>query len=50
MPNKMLNIVPVNDLQVHREDEHCSCNPRVEYENGIKLVIHNSFDGREYNE
>lgn len=25
----------------------CKCNPTLKYENGILLVIHNGFDGRE---
>lgn len=25
----------------------CECEPRVEYENGAVLIIHNSYDGRE---
>lgn len=44
---KMINILPINDLQEHVEDTTCSCNPSIIEESGELTVIHNSFDGRE---
>ena len=43
----MINILPINDLEEHIEDTTCECCPKVEFENGEMIVIHNSFDGRE---
>ena len=41
------HITPVNDLESHEESTTCKCDPRVIYENGDMIVVHNSFDGRE---
>ncbi len=46
----MYNILPVNDIGSHTEDSTCKCNPKVIFENGEMIVVHNSFDGREYRE
>lgn len=45
-----INVLPVNDKHVHKEDEFCMCNPQIEKHDGNKIVIHNAFDGREFNE
>lgn len=42
-----IHIVPINDLKEHEETSTCECCPRVEFENGEMIIIHNSFDGRE---
>ncbi len=44
----MINIVPVNDLKEHIKNSTCHCNPSIEFENGEMIVIHNSYDGREF--
>lgn len=42
------HVEPVNDLKPH-SGEFCKCGPRVEVQsNGSKLVVHNSWDGREF--
>src|SRR5690606_23600417 len=46
----MINIIPENDLKEHIESSTCECNPRVEFENGEMIIIHNSYDGREWME
>ena len=46
----MINILPNNDLKEHTEDSLCECNPNVIFENGEMMVIHNSYDGREWTE
>jgi len=50
----MYNILPTNDLKPHTEKSTCECKPRVIFENGEIIIIHNSYDGREglelYNE
>ena len=44
-----IHILPINDLKEHRETDDCECAPRVEYVgNGGKVVVHNSYDGREF--
>ena len=42
----MYHIIPIDDLRPHIENKECLCNPEIR-EN---LLIHNSFDGREYDE
>lgn len=44
----MFNILPMNDIGEHVENSTCKCHPRVIFENGEIIIIHNSFDGREY--
>lgn len=46
----MINIIPLYDLKKHIEDTTCDCCPEVEFENGEMIIIHNSFDGREWKE
>mgnify|MGYP003402519020 FL=1 len=42
-----IHIIPINDLREHEELTTCDCSPKVEFENGEMIIIHNSFDGRE---
>jgi hypothetical protein len=42
------NVLPVNDLKEHSNDSTCECHPKVIYENGEMIVVHNSYDGREH--
>jgi hypothetical protein len=48
------HVLPVNDLKEHAENTTCECHPKVIFENGNMVVVHNSYDGREglelYNE
>lgn len=44
----MYNVLPTDDLEKHEENSTCKCKPRVIFENGEMIVIHNSFDGREH--
>ena len=46
----MINILPINDIKEHIESSICECKPRVEFENGEMIIIHNSYDGREFME
>ena len=44
-------VLPVNDLKEHSETDDCECHPRIEYVGeGGKVVVHNSYDGREFYE
>jgi len=44
-----IHVLPVNDLKEHTETDDCACHPRIEYVGGEggKVVVHNSYDGRE---
>lgn len=45
----MIHILPTNDIKNHEESTTCECKPRVEIlENGEIMVVHNSYDGREF--
>ena len=43
-----IHIIPNGDKKTHEESEFCHCHPRIEHEKNGIIVIHNSFDGREY--
>ena len=43
----MYNILPIDDLKEHTENSTCECLPKVIYEDGEMIVIHNSYDHRE---
>jgi len=42
-----INIIPTNDTDSHIHNSKCACHPKIDYENNIKIILHNSFDGRE---
>ena len=41
------HVLPTNDLKEHSENTTCECKPKVIFENGHMIIIHNSFDYRE---
>ncbi len=41
------HIIPEDDLRPHISNMKCPCNPQ---ENEDGNIVHNSYDGREYNE
>lgn len=44
-----VHVLPVHDLKEHTESEDCACHPRVSFvDGGGKVVVHNSYDGREF--
>lgn len=44
----MYHIYPENDKQEHDlEAAGCSCVPKIMFEEGDMLIVHNSYDGRE---
>ena len=47
MESNIYHVLPINDTQEHEESNLCKCNPKCVVENGILIVTHNSFDGRE---
>lgn len=42
-------VYPCGDRTEHDlNNENCDCQPQVEYpRDGIKMIVHNAFDGRE---
>ncbi len=44
------HVLPVDDLREHQENSTCECCPKIIFENGDMIIVHNSFDGRERNE
>jgi len=42
-----MEITPENDLKTHVSDIDCGCIPKVDSEDGVPRLIHNSFDDRE---
>ena len=45
-----IHVLPVDDILPHYEDGKCWCDPVTEDVCGSLIIIHNSFDGREYSE
>ena len=43
-----IHVVPLNDLKEHIDSVACRCRPSVEMVKRSRVVIHNSFDGREF--
>jgi hypothetical protein len=47
----VLIILPTNDIKEHDEESTvCECSPKVIFENGEMIIVHNAFDGRELEE
>jgi hypothetical protein len=44
----MIHILPINDIEEHEESTACKCKPKIVFESGEIIVVHNSFDRREY--
>jgi hypothetical protein len=42
-----IEVVPKDDVKPHISDEFCECCPKVEKTEGVPMLVHNSFDGRE---
>jgi hypothetical protein len=49
MKKEIFHVLPINDVDEHDESKFCKCHPKTEIqENGGRLIVHNSFDRREY--
>lgn len=46
----MINIIPIDDLKEHTENNSCACSPSIIFENEEMIVIHNAYDGRQFKE
>ena len=45
----MICIVPINDFKPHDDfNSMCECEPSLIMENEEMILVHNSYDGREY--
>jgi hypothetical protein len=44
---EVIHVTPIHDIMPHRESYICKCIPRIEYECGNMIIVHNSYDGRE---
>jgi hypothetical protein len=45
---KEIHVYPENDLKPHSFGPViCQCCPSIKYENGVRIIVHNSFDLRE---
>ena len=42
----IIHVMPNNDTMPHHNSKDCPCNTRVD----DRIIIHNSFDGREFSE
>lgn len=40
-------VVPMNDSRRHISSPDCACLPEIHFENGMTMLVHNAFDGRE---
>lgn len=49
-PREIIHITPNKDLYSHRLQSDCICKPKIIYENEVIIVMHNSFDHREFSE
>jgi hypothetical protein len=44
-------VLPIDDIDEHDEySKVCKCEPKVIYGNGKIIIVHNAFDGRQYDE
>jgi len=43
-----IHVLPLEDIKDHIESDLCECNPKVIYIEGEKIIIHHSYDGREF--
>lgn len=46
----MINIIPIDDLEEHKNNSTCKCNPKVIFENGEIILVHYAFDKRHITE
>jgi hypothetical protein len=42
-----IEVEPKNDIKPHISEEMCECCPTLETVEGVPMLVHNSFDGRE---
>lgn len=41
------HVIPINDKKPHIEKRYCKCSPKLIYQDGVAIYVHNSYDGRE---
>lgn len=42
-----LHVIPLGDLQEHKQSEYCWCEPTRKVEGWCEIFIHHANDGRE---
>lgn len=42
-----IEVTPEGDLRYHTSSPDCECIPELRDQEGVPMLIHNSFDGRE---
>lgn len=48
---QIVHVLPLNDLKSHLEgSRYCHCQPRIQQLPEGTIVVHNSYDGREFYE
>lgn len=45
-----VEVTPEGDLQIHISSPDCDCIPELKDQDGVLILVHNSFDGRELQE
>jgi hypothetical protein len=45
-----IEVTPENDLTPHISSLDCLCIPEMKDQDGVQMLVHNAFDGREVNE
>jgi hypothetical protein len=46
--DSIAHIIPVDDLKPHTESKYCKCKPNIQHGDSYILVVHYSYDGREF--
>lgn len=47
--NQFNHVIPIGDIKAHVTSINCKCSPASEVQdNGITVIIHHSYDGREW--
>lgn len=50
MNEETMHVLPINDLREHVRSMTCPCQPYKEMVKAGWMIVHNAFDGREFNE
>lgn len=48
MEKNIWHVIPCNDLKEHEDTKLCKCNPKIDKTENGEIVVHNSYDGREF--
>jgi hypothetical protein len=49
LEKEIIHILPTNDLKPHADKgKYCKCEPSIEEDEYGVVILHNSYDGREF--